>query len=212
MVASLLTRLCTTPSPGHLRIAHSEDVKRKVARLSHVTSVLVTQNSLEHTAARVVLLLRLCCTRHLLWTKETQLHQKTLHQKTLRARIPTWRCTSRSLEAELHQQALRLLWRRRWSCHLIWSWRTQDPASEDSASSDSGLALYFTNLGGRASPAGFATAETSAPSFSLSLSLSNKQPLFHGRLLSSRSTTLLCLTFLFPLFLRTLTISARAFV
>ena len=51
-----------------------------------------------------------------LWTKTTQ-----LHQTTVRVRFPPWHCASRSQEAELHQQTLRLLSRLCWSCLLLWT-------------------------------------------------------------------------------------------
>ena len=43
-----------------------------------------------------------------LWTREAQFHQKTLHRKTLRVRVRIPRCTSRTREAELHQQTFTL--------------------------------------------------------------------------------------------------------
>ena len=50
--------------------------------------------------------LRLCWSRHSLWTKKIY-----LCRKTLRNLILSWHCASRSLEATLHQQTWQLLYR-----------------------------------------------------------------------------------------------------
>ena len=169
-----------------------------------------------------------------------------LHQRTLRYRIQSWYCALRSHEAELHQQALRLLYQRHWPrrpsftrghcdigfspgtvpcdptrpswprrpsftrghCDIGFSPGTvpcdptrpsftsrhcdccingtgqEGPASpEDTAISDSVLVLCLAIPRGRASPAGIATAVTTALA---------KKALLHQRALRYRIQSWYC--------------------
>ena len=88
----------------------------------------------------------------MLWTNKAQ-----LHQHSSRVQVLSWHTALPFHEAELHQQTLRLLWRRRCSCHLLWAKNTQ-LRPKSLRVQVFVVALCFATPQGRASPAGTAPA------------------------------------------------------